>query len=84
MQYFLGLHEFHPEPLFDSSMMVHFRNRFPVEEVAKINEYVCPGKWPEGQRNVDRNDDTEDGDEPLLPPGTEGDVVYPASEAPGP
>ena len=23
MQYFVGLHEFHPEPLFDSSMMVH-------------------------------------------------------------
>ena len=74
MQYFLGLHEFHPEPLFDSSMMVHFRKRFPVEEVAKINEYVCTRKWPEGQRNVDRNDDTDDGDEPPLPPsaGDEG------------
>ncbi len=35
MQYFLGLHEFHDEPLFDPSMMVHFRKRFPVEEVAK-------------------------------------------------
>ena len=44
MQYFLGLHEFHTEPLFDPSMMVHFRKRFPVEEVAKINEYVCTGK----------------------------------------
>lgn len=32
MQYFVGLHEFHPEPLFDASMMVHFRKRFPVEE----------------------------------------------------
>lgn len=73
MQYFLGLHEFHPEPLFDSSMMVHFRKRFPVEEVAKINEYVCTGKWPEGQRNVDRNDDTDNGDEPPLPPSLEGE-----------
>lgn len=44
MQYFLGLHEFQTEPLFDPSMMVHFRKRFPVEEVAKINEYVCTGK----------------------------------------
>ena len=44
MQYFVGLHEFRAEPLFDSSMMVHFRKRFPVEEVAKINEYVCTGK----------------------------------------
>lgn len=73
MQYFVGLHEFHPEPLFDSSMMVYFRKRFPVEEVAKINEYVCTGKWPEGQRNVDRNDDTDDGDEPPLPPSAEGE-----------
>lgn len=44
-------------------MMVHFRKRFPVEEVAKISEYVCIGKWPEEPRNVDRNDDSEDGDE---------------------
>lgn len=56
MQYFLGLHEFTQEPLFDASMMVHFRKRFPVEEVAKINEYICTGKWPEDGRNVDRND----------------------------
>lgn len=56
MQYFLGLHEFQEKPLFDPSMMVHFRKRFPVEEVARINEYVCTGKWPEDGRNVDRND----------------------------
>ena len=56
MQYFLGLHEFTQEPLFDASMMVHFRKRFPVEDVARINEYVCTGKWPEDGRNVDRND----------------------------
>lgn len=76
MQYFVGLHEFHPDPLLDSSMMVHFRKQFPVEEVAKINEYVCTGKWPEGQRSVDRNDDTDDGDEPPLPPcaGGEGNI----------
>jgi hypothetical protein len=73
MQYFVGLHEFHPEPLFDPSMMVHFRKRFPVEEVAKINEYVCTGKWPEDQRNVDRNDDTDDGNEPPVPSGSEGE-----------
>ena len=56
MQYFLGLHEFTDEPLFDSSMLVHFRKRFPVEEVAKINEMLCTGKKPEEPRNVDRND----------------------------
>ena len=56
MQYFLGLHEFRQAPLFDPSMMVHFRKRFPVEDVARVNEYVCTGKWPEDGRNVDRND----------------------------
>ena len=57
VQYYLGLHEFHMEPLFDSSMMVHFRKRFPIEFVAKVNEYICTGKWPKEMRNVDRNDD---------------------------
>ena len=56
MQYFLGLTAFQAELLFDASVMVHFRKRFPVEEVAKINEYICTGKWPEQQRNIDRND----------------------------
>lgn len=60
MQYFLGLQEFQSSPLFDSSMMVHFRKRFPVEEVARINEYVCTGKWATDTRNVDRNDADEE------------------------
>ena len=68
MQYFLGLHEFHSEPLFEPSMMVHFRKRFPVEEVAKINEYICTGKWPEEQRSVDRNDKEEPSDDERPPP----------------
>ena len=57
VQYYLGLHEFHMEPLFDPSMMVHFRKRFPIEFIAKVNEYVCTGKYPEDIRKVDRNDD---------------------------
>lgn len=56
MQYFLGLTALQAEPLFDASMMVHFRKRFPVEFVAKVNEYICIGVWPDQQRNVDRND----------------------------
>ena len=68
MQYFLGLREFQTEPLFDPAMMVHFRKRFPVEDVAKINKYVYTGKLSEEQRNVDRNEDADDGDEPPIPP----------------
>ena len=63
MQYFLGLKEFDPEPLFDPSMMVHFRKRFPVNFVADVNEYLCTGKWPEYSRNVDRNESENDGDD---------------------
>ncbi len=80
MQYFLGLHEFHSKPLFDPSMMVHFRKRFPVEEVAKINEYICTGKWSEAQRNVDRND--ESNQEPPIPPTDAADEEEGPSSAP--
>jgi len=38
MQYFLGLKEFHPEPLFDPSMMTWFRKRFTAADIGKINE----------------------------------------------
>ena len=81
MQYFLGLHEFHSEPLFEPSMMVHFRKRFPVEEVAKINEYICTGKWPEEQRSVDRNDKEEpsDDEQPLPPVGAAGETESPST-----
>ena len=67
MQYFLGLTAFQAEPLFDSSMMTHFRKRFSVEFIAKVNEYICTGVWPEQQRNVDRND-TQDEDNHPNPP----------------
>ena len=36
-QYFLGLSEYVDTPLFDASMMVHFRKRFPSEVVNEIN-----------------------------------------------
>lgn len=71
MQYFLGLTGFQAEPLFDASMMVHFRKRFPVEEVAKINEYICTGKWPDQQRNVDRNDGPDNTQQDENPDGNQ-------------
>ncbi len=37
-QYFVGLKEFRPDPLFDAFTMVHFRKRFGPEMLAKINE----------------------------------------------
>ena len=38
MQYFLGLTEFHPEPLFDSSMLTYIAARFSKEDMKRINE----------------------------------------------
>ncbi len=56
VQYYLGLHEFHPELLFNSLMIVHFRKRFPVEFIAKVNERIAPRKWPEENWNIEHND----------------------------
>ena len=56
IQYFLGLKEFRDKPLFNASMMVHFRKRFPVETLAKINEYICTGKRPEDEERNDGNE----------------------------
>jgi len=68
-QYFLGLKAFMAEPLFDASMMVYFRKRFPVEEIIKINEYMCMGSWPKDEAST-----TDDDDDQPAPPvdGIEG------------
>lgn len=84
MQYFLGLHEFQEQRLFDPSMMVFFRKRFPVGEVARINEYLCTGKRPEGMREVDRNSITEQNeqdhdDDDHIPPAPAGEESKSAS-----
>ena len=65
LQYFLGLQDYHGEPLFDSSMMVHFRRRFTKEFIAKVNDFVCTGKWSD-------NDDISPDD--LTPPDDENGI----------
>lgn len=40
MQYFMGLTEFNPEPLFDSSMLTLFSKRFGKEGLKAINEDI--------------------------------------------
>jgi len=47
LQYFLGLQEYQGTPLFDPSMMVHFRKRFTPEFISQVNDYVTTGKWPD-------------------------------------
>jgi len=40
MQYFLGMTEFNPKPLFDSSMLSRFAARFNKEDMVKINDEI--------------------------------------------
>ena len=62
MQYFLGLTEFIPNPLFDSSMMTHFANRFSKEDLARINEEIYRRLYlPEDPQSD--NGDTDGGDD---------------------
>ena len=57
LQYFLGLQEYQGTPLFDSSMMVHFRKRFTPEFIAQVNHYICTGKWPDDDNSIQSPDD---------------------------
>ena len=68
MQYFLGLHEYTDRPLFDPSMMVHFRKRFTAEQVEAINKRMFIPEKPE------RPDDD--------PPPNSGKLVLDATCAP--
>lgn len=66
-QYFLGLREFRTEPLFDASMMVHFRKRFPADKLEEINKRIF----------ADGKDD-----DPPEPPENHGKLVLDATCAP--
>ena len=57
LQYFLGLQEYQGSPLFDPSMMVHFRKRFTPEFIVQVNEFICTGKWPDDEHSIQSPDD---------------------------
>jgi len=57
LQYFLGQTEYNQKPLFDPSMMVHFRKRFTNEFIEKVNEYICLGKWSDNDDNSGESPD---------------------------
>lgn len=71
MQYFLGLHEFQAEPLFDASMMVHFRKRFPADKIEEINKLIFATE-------LDDHDDDDDEN----PPKNKGKLALDATCAP--
>ena len=76
MQYFLGLHEYTAHPLFDSSMMVHFRKRFPAEETNRINRLIFSA-----QKREDNQDDPPPGDRSDSGEGSPPGESPPAGEA---
>ena len=76
MQYFLGLYEYTDTPLFDSSMMVHFRKRFPAEKIEEINKLMFMAK--EAQARGDAQEPPND----APPPPNSGKLVLDATCGP--
>ena len=76
MQYFVGLPEFHPEPLFDSSMLTYIAARFSKEDMKKINEEIYR------RTHKDKEKPPEDEPPEAGGGGTKGTMVLDASVAP--
>lgn len=77
-QYFVGLKEFRTKPLFDSSMMVHFRKRFNAEAIKQINEAIYDRAHPhEKEPPADGN-----GQAPSGGNGNNGTMILDATVAP--
>ncbi len=64
LQYFLGFHEFRDEAPFDSSMFVHFRHRFSLDQLNQINEALVRAEQTEAEHNAPPEDDDSDGNTP--------------------
>jgi len=76
-QYLVGLKTFCKEPLFDASMMVHFRKRFTPEVMRRINELMYERSHPaEGNKPDDKDEPPESGG------GNKGILILDATVAP--
>jgi len=78
LQYFLGYHEYQEEPLFDPSMMTHFRKRFQMEMVGQINETMVKQAWTKKDRKKEpqeAHDDESRDQEESEDPGHENDDI---------
>jgi hypothetical protein len=75
LQYFLGLEEFRDGAVFDSSMMVHFRERFSEAHHRRINEKLI-------EESTGSEPSTEDDDNDGEPPANSGKLLVDASCTP--
>lgn len=62
LQYFLGFHEFNDDIPFDPSMYVHFRKRFTIDELNRINEAIVLAEDTMSKQSKSDNDDDDDTD----------------------
>lgn len=75
LQYFLGLHEYRKEPLFDPSMMVHFRSRFGEQEHQQINSEIIRRATGTAEAETENEQDKE-------PPANAGKLLVDATCTP--
>jgi IS5 family transposase len=76
LQYFLGLHEYREKPLFDPSMMVHFRSRFTEEDHQRINTKIIEKATGAQDPAPPPGEDDDD------PPANEGKLLVDATCTP--
>ncbi|MDB9741807.1 IS5 family transposase [Akkermansiaceae bacterium] len=79
LQYFLGLHQYVEEPLFDTSMMVHFRKRFSQEDLQRINDIIIANATERNKEPAPKNLDDQD---PPSPPSHGGKLLVDATCTP--
>ena len=86
LQYFLGMRELQLKPLFDPSMMVHFRSRFSQEHHKLINsQIIAAATGAEAEVETDESDKNGDDEDPPENAGkllvdatcTPADIRYP-------
>jgi hypothetical protein len=80
LQYFLGLYEFRDQAPFDPSMYVHFRKRFNLEQLGRINEAIVKAELACEQTEELSGPDDEDNDTPS--DGNRGKLLIDATCAP--
>ena len=85
LQYFLGLHEFRDEAPFDPSMYVHFRKRFSLEQLKRINEAIVGAEQAKRAQSSGTERSEDDGDQndgASLSGGNKGKLIIDATCAP--
>ncbi len=85
LQYFLGFSEYKDEPLFDDSLMTHFRKRFDKDTLAKINDLIVERALEQGNNSLVKcptPDEQEQSDNDNKPPSNKGKLIVDATCTP--